>query len=331
MKVVGPGIPGLRIGLACLGALTPVVIFWAGRRGLGRPEGVVAGLVAAIYGPLVFTDGLLEKEGLAALVAAFARGAAAPAARGPRRPRLVWMAVTGSAWGMLALLRANALAIGPVGTIWAGLVGRGASPPRRRAWAALCFAAGFAGPIAPDDRHQRGGGATRGIPRDHLAVRGQLLRRQRPGGDRDLLGARLRRGQPGLRGRRLRGRGDPPSGEAAHAGAGLALLAPGGTSPLVRGPRRVAPIAGEEGRPPAPRLRDPRQPGRRVREDRRGAPPRLGRAELRLARAPGGARPRAQRTHAVLVAPRRLDARGLRDDRPVLRRRSLSNPLGAGA
>ena len=60
----GPRRPGrraggrkwLRIALACLVALTLVVSYTAGRRGLGRAEGVVAGLLAAACGPLIFTD-----------------------------------------------------------------------------------------------------------------------------------------------------------------------------------------------------------------------------------------------------------------------------------
>src|SRR5215213_11433111 len=46
----------LRAALAALGALTPLAVCWAGRRGLGRAEGIVAGLAAAVYGPLAFTD-----------------------------------------------------------------------------------------------------------------------------------------------------------------------------------------------------------------------------------------------------------------------------------
>ena len=64
--LVGPDVTRLRIALACMGALTPLAVFWAARRGLGRSEGVVAGLAAAVYGPLIFCDGLIEKEGMAA-------------------------------------------------------------------------------------------------------------------------------------------------------------------------------------------------------------------------------------------------------------------------
>jgi 4-amino-4-deoxy-L-arabinose transferase-like glycosyltransferase len=146
IRLVGPEVARLRIALACLGALTPVLVYWAGRRGLGRAEGIVAGIAAAAYGPLIFTDGLLEKEGVAALGAAAALGltarAADPAGRG-------WRAIVpGFAWGLVALLRANALVLGPLGAVWwifgTGIPGKG----RRRVRACL-FLLGFAAAVAP--------------------------------------------------------------------------------------------------------------------------------------------------------------------------------------
>ena len=146
MKVVGPGIAPLRIALACLGSLTPMLIFLAGRRGLGRAEGVLAGMVAAVYGPLIFTDGLLEKEGLAALVASVGLVGAAEAVGGSGRARAGWMAASGWAWGLVALLRANAMVVGPLGAAWAAWAG---DRPRRRVLFAGCFAIGFALAIVP--------------------------------------------------------------------------------------------------------------------------------------------------------------------------------------
>src|SRR5579883_635653 len=113
MRVVGQDLVRLRLVVAGLGALTPLAIFWAGRIGLGRVEGIVAGLMAALYGPLIFTDGLLEKEGLAALVAALGLILTASGASPARRA--VWAGLSGLAWGALVLLRANALVLAPVG------------------------------------------------------------------------------------------------------------------------------------------------------------------------------------------------------------------------
>ena len=63
MKLVGSETAPLRIALVCLGSLTPVATYWAGYRGFGRAEAVISGLILAFYGPLVFTDGQIEKEG----------------------------------------------------------------------------------------------------------------------------------------------------------------------------------------------------------------------------------------------------------------------------
>ncbi len=146
IRVVGPEVARLRIALACLGALTPVVIYVAGRRGLGRAEGVVAGLLAAACGPLIFTDGLLEKEGTAALAASTALGltawAVGPSAR-------AWRAsASGFAWGVVALLRANALVLAPLGALW-WAYGGVVEDRRRRGSRALLYALGFAAAIAP--------------------------------------------------------------------------------------------------------------------------------------------------------------------------------------
>ncbi len=146
MEVVGPGIARLRVALACLGALTPAAVFLAGRWGLGRAEGIAAGLVAAAYGPAIFTDGLLEKEGTAGLLAASALAIGALAIRSPARGRAGWLAAGGWAWGQVALLRANAMVVGPIGAAWAAGLGE-----RRRVGIGLAFAfaLGFALAIAP--------------------------------------------------------------------------------------------------------------------------------------------------------------------------------------
>ncbi len=142
MKVVGSDVSRLRIALACLGACTPVAVYWAGRRGFGRAEGWVAGVLAAACGPWMFTDGQLEKEGAAALFAALALVATAAAAPGARG----WRAgVAGAAWGLVALLRANALALAPLGFLWCV-----ATRERRRGAAkGLVYLAGFALALAP--------------------------------------------------------------------------------------------------------------------------------------------------------------------------------------
>ncbi|QEH35300.1 hypothetical protein OJF2_38480 [Aquisphaera giovannonii] len=145
IAVVGDGVRELRLALACLGALTPMIACAAGWRILGRAEGIVAGLALAAYGPLVFTDGQLEKEGMAALFAAAGLMVTAWSAGPGRR---WWAAVpAGLLWGATTLLRANALLVAPIGAIWWLL-----APPlprSRRLAGAAGFLLGFATAIAP--------------------------------------------------------------------------------------------------------------------------------------------------------------------------------------
>jgi 4-amino-4-deoxy-L-arabinose transferase-like glycosyltransferase len=145
MNVVGKEVPTLRLTLACLGALTPVVTYFVGRRGLGRAEAIIAGFALALYGPLVFTDGQLEKEGLGALVVALALLATTHAITPGRGPFLA--ALAGSVWGAATLLRANALLVAPIGVVWWLICPR--LPFSRRSIGAISFLAGFALAIAP--------------------------------------------------------------------------------------------------------------------------------------------------------------------------------------
>jgi Dolichyl-phosphate-mannose-protein mannosyltransferase len=147
MRIGGGEVANLRVMLACIGALTPLVVYWAGRLGLGRAEAIVAGALTAVYRPLIFTDGLLEKEGVAALGAATALGLTAFALTGTTR---TWrIAIVGFAWGMVALLRANALALAPLGALWWALVGSRGATVGSRIRLAMVYLAGFALAIAP--------------------------------------------------------------------------------------------------------------------------------------------------------------------------------------
>src|SRR5262249_24301423 len=55
--IVGSDVTWLRLVSAGLGALTPLVVMWAGRAALGRTEGVLAGFATALYAPLILADG----------------------------------------------------------------------------------------------------------------------------------------------------------------------------------------------------------------------------------------------------------------------------------
>jgi len=141
-RLFGPDLPAIRLAMAAVGSITPVLVWAAGRRALGRAEGLVAGLLAALCGPLVFTDMTLEKEGTAALVAAAslllsARGGPASAFG------------SGLAWGLHALLRSNALLFGPLVPLWWLVAPPAPTTAGRRAARALASAAGFALALAP--------------------------------------------------------------------------------------------------------------------------------------------------------------------------------------
>lgn len=115
--LAGPDLGSLRIAQACLGSLTPVILGAAGAIGLSRGAGLLAGLGAALCGPLVATDVVLDKESPGALVAALALLVAALGARSARPSRLIALA-GGLAWGGLSLLRSNALLVAPMAAAW---------------------------------------------------------------------------------------------------------------------------------------------------------------------------------------------------------------------
>ena len=141
IRLVGPDVSRVRVALACVGALSPVCVYWAGRRGLGRGEAIAAGWLAAACGPWVFTDGQLGKEGLAALLGALALVVTAAAANGRARAA----GAAGAACGLVALLRSNALAIAPLGAAWlAACAVKG-----RRVRSAAAWLAGFTAVLAP--------------------------------------------------------------------------------------------------------------------------------------------------------------------------------------
>ena len=148
MAVVGTDVADLRIASAALGAFTPLVVTWAGRVGLGRAEGLLAGWATALYGPLIFVDGSLEKEGFAAFWTA---GAFVITAYLARSARLAMALAAGACWGVVVLLRSNALVIGPVGALWLLFhFGEATSSFRKpKLFVALAYLSGFTLVLAP--------------------------------------------------------------------------------------------------------------------------------------------------------------------------------------
>jgi hypothetical protein len=161
MGVVGSDVAGLRVASAALGTITPLVVTWAGRIGLGRVEGLLAGWATALYAPLIFADGSLEKEGLATFCTALALGLTAHLARAGR---LGLASIAGASWGVVGLLRSNALVVAPLAAIWLALGGSAQPRPdrqrglrrRSRDLAVPLVGRGFPDPALPPRRSQQG-------------------------------------------------------------------------------------------------------------------------------------------------------------------------------
>jgi hypothetical protein len=104
--------------------------------------------MTALYAPLIFADGSLEKEGLAAFWTALALALTAHLAY-PNR--IIPAGIAGACWGVVSLLRSNALLIAPLGAAWL-LFSKNEQAGHERAQRlqlALVFLAGFLLILAP--------------------------------------------------------------------------------------------------------------------------------------------------------------------------------------
>jgi hypothetical protein len=116
--------------------------------GWGRIEGLLAGGLTALYAPLIFADGSLEKEGLATFWTVVALGLIAHLSHSGR---LALAGPAGASWGLVALLRSNAILIAPLAAGWLVLGGSEAlgGDRRRGVRLALSYLAGFLLILAP--------------------------------------------------------------------------------------------------------------------------------------------------------------------------------------
>lgn len=94
-----------------LGTFFPVLLYFVGRTLLSRPIGVVAGLLAALYGPFVFYDGLLLKTSLEVYSLPLFLLLCWYTLEKPR-PRAFFF--LGLLLGAIALVKGNAMAFAPV-------------------------------------------------------------------------------------------------------------------------------------------------------------------------------------------------------------------------
>jgi tetratricopeptide (TPR) repeat protein len=146
-RLVGHDLLAVRLAHVALGVGTCVLVAWTARRFAGTAGGLAAGGLVALYGPLVFEEGEVEKTALGVfLVAAALALAAAEGARARFG--------AGVCLGLAALTRGNLLLLAPLVAL--ALVvdpgGSGGAPRpsrRRRLSGGVAFAAGFLLALAP--------------------------------------------------------------------------------------------------------------------------------------------------------------------------------------
>lgn len=144
--VFGDGLWPLRLAQALCGSAACGLLVLAGERFFDRRTGLVAGLLLAFYPPLIFTEGLIQKEALAALFTAGALLALARALAEPLCPGR-WF-VLGALLGLFALLRENTLLVVPVLGLWLAW-SRRHREPRLALRSALGLALGALACLAP--------------------------------------------------------------------------------------------------------------------------------------------------------------------------------------
>jgi tetratricopeptide (TPR) repeat protein len=147
-KMLGPSLLAAKLVQSLAGSLTAGVVYLLGRRVFGAGVGLVAGLVAALYVPFIFTDTLLLFPVLATLLNALMlyflyRGLARKARGGVPSDFLVAGVFCGlSAAGNASVLAFAPLAVGFV-LVYGGL------PPAERMRRAAAVVAGIALVVVP--------------------------------------------------------------------------------------------------------------------------------------------------------------------------------------
>ncbi|HET8947635.1 MAG TPA: tetratricopeptide repeat protein [Candidatus Polarisedimenticolia bacterium] len=146
-RVVGERMLPIVTVQAALGAMTCVLAASLGARLWGSRAGTAAGVIAALYGPLVHFDAqplvpvvhvFLVTAGLLALARAAGLDAADAAGGAERR-----FAVAGLLWGLAAIATPNILLCVPATALWIAWTGRSAGALRR----SLFWLAGLALPV----------------------------------------------------------------------------------------------------------------------------------------------------------------------------------------
>jgi tetratricopeptide (TPR) repeat protein len=157
LRLLGERMIAIDIVQAVLGALSCVLVFAIGRRILGSRAGTAAGLVMALYGPLIHFDAqpLIPVLHIVLMLAGIDLLLAAGLAADPGRHPLRWTAA-GICWGLSAIATPNLLLAVPAVALW--IAGRKARVVRgalsgevaalRRNWrSSIVFLVAVAAPV----------------------------------------------------------------------------------------------------------------------------------------------------------------------------------------
>ncbi len=112
---LGPDLWGIRLAQMGLGSVAVVMLYQAGTHFFNPTVGKLAGVMAMLYPPAIYFDGLIQKAGLGFFVFAFALWRLSVAMQ--QRRILDW-GILGVLLGFLALLRENTLLLIGVLMLW---------------------------------------------------------------------------------------------------------------------------------------------------------------------------------------------------------------------
>jgi Flp pilus assembly protein TadD/4-amino-4-deoxy-L-arabinose transferase-like glycosyltransferase len=146
----GGSFDGARVVQHLLGALSCVLLFDAGRRIYGAGAGLAAGLIAALYGPLIHYENELLTPCLEVF---FLSAAIAALSRAWERPSGGRMLAAGVLLGLGCITRPTLLVVAAAACAWWAWAMRGRSAAAGRARQCALLLAGTALPIAPVTWH----------------------------------------------------------------------------------------------------------------------------------------------------------------------------------
>jgi tetratricopeptide (TPR) repeat protein len=128
--IAGRDLLVVRLVQAVLGALSCVLLGYAGRRWLSPASGLAAGIMLALYPPAIFFDALIQKSVLDVLFMCASLALIARVASGGQQVRH-WL-LLGVVLGALSLTRENALVLAAIVAFWAIARGSALDAPRPR-------------------------------------------------------------------------------------------------------------------------------------------------------------------------------------------------------